>query len=325
MVEGINTNTPKEVSVNPDVEAYLCCALIPENARAVSATFQRDANIAPAQSIVFTPIDYRTSAVATRGSAQETAVVDAAVVQNPTPTTEVNTRSDVRAGNGVSTQALLDAGVQPAAPAAQGDGAVMPTGQASSGRGVSTKDLLAAGKQEPPNFTVARSQIYISQQGDSSNPANWFGCGGTSLLNALADWDLMEPTEANRQALLDEIVPTTGTSTRQGGKFPGGPDEMALWAQAHGLQSEDHSGDTSIDSIDRALQEGKGVILNAPNHFVYILGKDSQGRYVVADPSYPDTPYWDRATVNAKLTAAPAFGFTTVWRGPLKGPRQVTA
>lgn len=82
MVEGINQNAPK-VSINPDVEAYLCCALIPENAKAVSATFQRDASIAPAQTIVFTPIDYRTSAVASPASAQETAVVDAAIVQNP--------------------------------------------------------------------------------------------------------------------------------------------------------------------------------------------------------------------------------------------------
>lgn len=236
------------------------------------------------------------------------------------------------AGRGVSTQALLDAGVQ-APPGGQPIGTDTPTPTSNTEPqvisyetpGVSTKALLAAGKQEPENFTADRSDFFISQAKDAPDPENWFACGATSFLNALADWGLMKPTEANRQKLIDEEIPGTGQSTREAGQFPGLARQFCKWARNHGLNAEDHTYDTNIDHLDKAIAEGKGVILNAPNHYLYIIGKDDKGRYVVADPGQPNTEYYTRREINEKLTGGRHQGFLAVWRGELNGPREVTA
>lgn len=291
MVEGTQLSTRHETCVNPDVEAYLQCGLIPENAKAVSATFERRAGGPEPSTIVFTPTNYDTTT-------------------KPAPAT-------------VATVAA----VAETQPRVIGDGTTAPPTQvAAVDRGVSTQEILKAGKQEPAHLTANRSSFYISQEKDAPNGKDWFACGATSFLNALADWGLMQSTEANRQQLINEVVPgTNGQSTKSAGQFPGVPKQMAEWARQHGLQAEDHTSDTNINDLDRALQEGKGVILNAPNHFVYIVGKDSQGNYVVADPASPATKTWDRAKVNANLTGGNRYGFAAVWRGDLKGPREVTA
>lgn len=305
MVEGTQLSTRHETCVNPDVEAYLQCGLIPENAKAVSATFERRAGGPEPSTIVFTPANYETSTTGTRGGTTP-----------PVSRTEVQPAPD-------PSQRVTDNNK----PRVIGDGTTAPPTQvASVEQGVRTQDLLKAGKQEPARLKAVRSSFYISQEKDAPNGKDWFACGPTSFLNALADWGLMEPTESNRQRLINEVIPGSGgKSTRSAGQFPGIPKQMTEWARQHGLQAEDHTSNTNINALDRALQEGKGIILNAPNHFVYIVGKDKQGNYIVADPADPRTTTWDRNRVNANLTGGNRFGFTAVWRGDLQGPREVTA
>lgn len=302
MVEGTQLSTRHETCINPDVEAYLQCGLIPENAKAVSATFERRPGGPEPSTIVFTPANYETN---TKGATAPTPPVARTEVQPaPNPPVADNTKQRVI-----------------------GDGTTAPPTQvATVDRGVSTQDLIKAGKQEPAHLKAVRSSFYISQEKDAPSGKDWFACGPTSFLNALADWGVMAPTEANRQQLINEVIPQSGgKSTRSAGQFPGVPKQMAEWARQHGLQAEDHTSDTNIADLDRALQEGKGVILNAPNHFVYIIGRDSQGGYVVADPADPKTTTWDRNKVNANLTGGNKYGFAAVWKGDLKGPREVTA
>lgn len=165
-----------------------------------------------------------------------------------------------------------------------------------------------------------RSRWYISQQGDDQLRSDgWFGCGPTSLLMGLADWGVMDPTEANRRQLLQE------TGTLAAGQFPGDVRLMSSWAQKKGLQSDYSLSSPDIAGMDRAIAEGKSLVVNgsmlgrdgktAYAHFVYIAGKDANGNYILGDPAQSNVTTWNRDQLYAFVTrGSNPPGYATLWR-----------
>jgi hypothetical protein len=185
------------------------------------------------------------------------------------------------------------------------------------------------GKPDPNDYVhvVDRNRFYISQMADKSLPGHGgilFGCGATSLTMALADFegksDLFPngvshpPTEAEREKVME------WTGVMRAGQFPGGPALMTEYAQKLGLNAKDHSGQTDLGGLDAALKQGHGAIVNGPNHFVYIAGKDANG-YIVGDPANPGVTHWDEAHMQSFLANSPVKGWTEVWKGDGNGPR----
>jgi hypothetical protein len=174
---------------------------------------------------------------------------------------------------------------------------------------------------------IDRSKFYISQNEDRNLNKDkiLFACGPTSLCMALADFDIAPATEEMRRKLMNTAVPGTGGKTTMGQQeFPGGPHEMALFAEQQGLHARDRSGITDVNAVNAALDEGKGVIINGGvrlqkggivGHFVYIAGRDEKGLYIVGDPTYPDKHRWSRQELQDFMNISPVKGFTEVWRG----------
>jgi predicted double-glycine peptidase len=178
---------------------------------------------------------------------------------------------------------------------------------------------------ETPQFNRVsnRNSWYINQMRDKEIGSQLFGCGPTSVLMALDDFGVMDATEANRRKLINQRIPSAGNqSTASGEIFPGGPAAIAELARMNGLQAEDRSGVTNVAEVDKVLDQGKGAVINGPNHFVYIAGKDAQGRYVVGDPA-TGADRWDRATLSDFLVKSPVKGFAAVWNGTPQGRRQI--
>lgn len=163
-----------------------------------------------------------------------------------------------------------------------------------------------------------RQNWYISQQGDGRNGSQWFACGPTSLLMALADFGLATADEPTRQKLIDE------TGTRRAGQFPGNAELIGRYARQYGLNAE-YNGSNDWRQVDAAINEGKGAIVNGSlrsrsggtvGHFVYIAGKDEQGRYILGDPANPATSRWTAEELRAFMTrGSNPPGFAAVWRG----------
>lgn len=241
--------------------------------------------------------------------------------------------TDANSGSAVNNQAVVDQALVDEAYAGDGNDPSTVSGDTSaqsanreSGESSDSKTapLDAAEQPELPKPRVTdRSQWYISQENDSQLKGFWFACGATSLTMAMADFGVAPANESTRQRLINlKMNSDLGyVSTFDAGQFPGGANLMATFAEMNGLQAEGYEGSTDVNVIDRLLAEGKGVIVNVPNHFVYIAGKDANG-YIVGDPSYPGVTHWSEADLQAKLDASPRKGFTSVWNGPLSGPRQ---
>lgn len=172
----------------------------------------------------------------------------------------------------------------------------------------------------PRHSNGERSSWYISQVGDDQLRSDgWFGCGPTSLLMALADWGTMEPTEANRRQLIEE------TGTLAAGQFPGDVQLISDWARKKGLQSEFSRTRPDIEGMDRAITEGKTLVVNgsmlgrdgktAYPHFVYIAGKDANGNYILGDPAQSNVTTWTRDQLYAFVTrGSNPPGYATLWR-----------
>jgi hypothetical protein len=172
----------------------------------------------------------------------------------------------------------------------------------------------------PRNGSGERSDWYISQEGDDQLRSDgWFGCGPTSLLMGLSDWGVMEPSEENRQQLLQE------TGTLDAGQFPGDVALISEWAQKKGLQSEFSQTSPDIEGMDRALAEGKTLVVNgsmlgrdgqsAYPHFVYISGTDENGNYILGDPAQPTVATWTKDDLYAFVTrGSNPPGYASLWR-----------
>lgn len=172
----------------------------------------------------------------------------------------------------------------------------------------------------PRHSNGDRSSWYISQVGDDQLRSDgWFGCGPTSLLMGLADWGTMEPSEANRRQLIEE------TGTLAAGQFPGDVQLISDWARKKGLQSEFSRTKPDIEGMDRAIAEGKTLVVNgsmlgrdgktAYPHFVYIAGKDANGNYILGDPAQSNVASWTRDQLYAFVTrGSNPPGYATLWR-----------
>jgi len=174
-------------------------------------------------------------------------------------------------------------------------------------------------------FSVALNQVdrrryYISQIGDHAFRSYMFGCGPSSLTEALADWGAINPktgkptvhqppTEADRVRMME------ATGTMSAGKFPGGPDLMATFARRFGLHAETHG--PSIDALDKAIRQGKGAIVGGSprpghGHYIYVAGIDKQG-YIVGDPGHYKVTHWTREHLDHFMRGR--RGFVAVWNG----------
>lgn len=194
---------------------------------------------------------------------------------------------------------------------------------AASSRADTGDRTSAAAPVVPEERTVDRSRFYVSQMGDRNlGSGGLFGCGATSLVMALSDFNVAgyshPPTEEQRQQVM------VSTKVMQQGQFPGGPDLMATEAQKHGLNAIGREGCTDIKVLDQELGLGRGVIVNGPNHFVYIAGKADDGSYIVGDPANPGVTRWSADTLQNFMSGS-GRGFTSVWGADSNGqPRFVT-
>jgi hypothetical protein len=172
----------------------------------------------------------------------------------------------------------------------------------------------------PRHSNGNRASWYISQVGDDKLRSDgWFGCGPTSLLMGLADWGVMEPTEANRKQLIQD------TGTLAAGQFPGDVQLISTWAKNKGLQSEYSRTKPDIEGMDRAIAEGKTLVVNGSMlgrdgktvypHFVYIAGRDANGNYILGDPAQSTVETWTREQLYAFVTrGSNPPGYATLWR-----------
>jgi hypothetical protein len=167
---------------------------------------------------------------------------------------------------------------------------------------------------------IDRKRFYISQRGDFSFRSYMFGCGPSSLTEALADWGAINPrtgepavhqppTESDRRRLI------VATGTMSAGKFPGGPDLMCEFAKKYGLHAESHG--PSRHELDRVLAEGKGAIVGGSpspghGHYIYVAGIDKDG-YIVGDPAHPKVTHWTRQHLERFMHGR--RGFVAVWTG----------
>lgn len=184
----------------------------------------------------------------------------------------------------------------------------IPDSDDTADRAEPTKDTNQAGA----SGHSPRENWYISQERDGET-GPWFGCAPTSLLMAMADYGLAEPTEANRQKLIRE----TGTARPLG--FPGKSDLMSVEAQKRGLNSESRD-TTDWREVDAQVEKGRGVIVNGTmknggKHFVYISGKDAAGKYIVGDPAEPAKTTWTTEDLRGFMSRPPGpLGYAAVWR-----------
>jgi hypothetical protein len=167
---------------------------------------------------------------------------------------------------------------------------------------------------------VDRKRFYISQRGDLAFRSYMFGCGPSSLTEALADWHAINPrtglpavhqppTEADRRRLV------VATGTMSAGKFPGGPDLMCRFAERYGLHAETHG--PNINALDHILAQGKGAIVGGSprpghGHYIYVAGTDKDG-YIVGDPAHYKVTHWTRQHLDRFMRGR--RGFVAVWTG----------
>lgn len=187
-----------------------------------------------------------------------------------------------------------------------------------------------------PEHLADRGQFYISQMGDTNYGGSLFMCGSTSLYMACRDWHAKgsadvtggqgfakQPSENERVA----VAKTTGVLAE--GQFPGGPELMAQEAEKQGLKAKAYDSNTganadqalSMNAMDAELAAGHSIILNGPNHFIYIAGKTANGQYIVGDPANPGVTTMNRQDIESRLVNA-GRGFTAVWNPDMVAPRQ---
>lgn len=131
----------------------------------------------------------------------------------------------------------------------------------------------------------------VANQGDDAN------CGPASVTNVAAEFGKEKITSGNEQSEIAESRsemgadpdPNTFTDTSQ----------VARGIRANGLQAKEYEGNATTNDIDRELASGGKVVVNgsnegwggtAPKHFFTVVGKDSEGNYLVKDsqPQFGD-------------------------------------
>jgi predicted double-glycine peptidase len=117
-------------------------------------------------------------------------------------------------------------------------------------------------------------------------------CGPASLTNALKDFGIEKVDPESADGEIAETRSEMGASSDES-EFTD-TSQIAKGARANGLVANEYKGGATTDDIDKELSNNKEAIVNvnsvaggwgnAEAHFVTVVGKDSEGNYLVKDP-----------------------------------------
>ena len=138
-----------------------------------------------------------------------------------------------------------------------------------------------------PNNSVKKYRNY--QQGISSFCSYWnkpywdgnmqdSGCGPTAVAIVLSGYGY----DANPGDVVDIMNNKFGKNSSD--TFENLREPLKYIAN---IEAEDHytTGSSSdIETIRNSFKQGRPVIVNAPNHYIVLLGEDSNGKLIVSDP-----------------------------------------
>lgn len=135
----------------------------------------------------------------------------------------------------------------------------------------------------------------ITQEASSTNLNEDNGvsnCGPASLTNALKDFGVEKVDSENADSEIEETRSEMGASSDES-EFTD-TSQIAKGARANKLVANEYKGGATTDDIDKELANNKEAIVNvnsvaggwgnAEAHFATVVGKDSEGNYLVKDP-----------------------------------------
>ena len=116
-------------------------------------------------------------------------------------------------------------------------------------------------------------------------------CGPACLANTLKDFGVEDVNPENANDEIEETRSEMGASPDES-EFTN-TSQIARGARANGLVANEYKGGATTDDVDKELANNKEAIVNVNNthwggnaeaHFVTVVGKDSEGNYLVKDP-----------------------------------------
>lgn len=163
------------------------------------------------------------------------------------------------------------------------------------------KELRSSGNSSngssSPNARTAGGSV-ITQEASSTNinedSFDNANCAPAALANVLKDFGKENINAGNADDEIEETRAEMGASPDES-EFTS-TTQIAKGARANGLNAREYKGGATTKDIDRELSGGGEAIVNVNSavggwgdieaHFVVVVGKDSQGNYLVKDPKY---------------------------------------